>query len=220
MLRLLRISGWIAGLLAVGTAAWLLLRAVQSGAGDAQQIAQVQQLLQDAGILAPFAYVLFVTAEVIVAPLPGLLLYIPGGLLFGPLLGGLLALIGNILGAGIACGLSRRLGAGLLARLDPEGAAARLQARLQQRGFWLVLLLRLNPLTSSDIVSYAAGLTRMPVWQVMTATGIGIAPLCFLQSWLSDGIFTRWPGLFRLLLFATPVWLGLILLILLRMARR
>lgn len=220
MLRLLRISCWIMGLLTVGSAAWLVLQVFQSGAGHAEQIAQVQQALQDAGILAPLAYVLFVTAEVVVAPLPGLLLYIPGGLLFGPLLGGLLALIGNIFGAGIACWLSRRLGAGLLARLDPDGAAALVQAQLQQRGFWLVLLLRLNPLTSSDIVSYAAGLTRIPIGQVMAATGIGIAPLCFLQSWLSDSIFTRWPGLFRLLLFATPIWLGLILLILLRMARR
>ncbi|MFN5436572.1 MAG: TVP38/TMEM64 family protein [Planctomyces sp.] len=220
MLRLLRVSGWVLVLLTVASAAWVLLRTIQSGVGDAEQIAQVQQLLRDSGMLAPVAYVLFVTAEVIVAPLPGLLLYIPGGLLFGPLLGGLLALIGNILGAGIACSLARRLGAGMLARMDPDGAAARLQSRLQQRGFWVVLLLRLNPLTSSDLVSYAAGLTRMPVWQVMTATGIGIAPLCFLQSWLSDSLFTRWPGLFWLLLIATPIWLGLIVVILLRMARR
>ncbi|MFY8058276.1 MAG: hypothetical protein ACOVRM_11075, partial [Planctomycetaceae bacterium] len=86
MLRLLQVSGWILVLLTVASAAWVLLQTIQSEVGDAEQIARVQQLLRDAGVLAPAAYVLFVTAEVIVAPLPGLLLYIPGGLLFGPLL--------------------------------------------------------------------------------------------------------------------------------------
>lgn len=112
MLRLLKVSVWILILLTVASAAWVLLQTLQAEVGDAARIARVQQLLRDAGVLAPVAYVLFVTAEVIVAPLPGLLLYIPGGLLFGPVLGGTLALIGNILGAGIACSLARRLGCG------------------------------------------------------------------------------------------------------------
>jgi uncharacterized membrane protein YdjX (TVP38/TMEM64 family) len=220
MRRLLQLLMWLAGLLAVAAVTWFLIPLLGTGTGDAQRLARIQQVLHDAGMLAPIAYVLFVTVEVVVAPLPGLLLYLPGGILFGPFFGGALALIGNIVGAGIACGLSRRLGASMLDRLDPEGAMARLRSQLERRGFWLVLLLRLNPLTSTDLVSWAAGLTRTPVWQVMTATGIGIAPLCFLQSWLSDSIFHRWPGLFWLLLAITPFWLGLIVVILLRLARR
>ena len=70
MLRLLQVSGWILVLLTVASAAWVLLQTIQSEVGDAEQIARVQQLLRDAGVLAPAAYVLFVTAEVIVAPLP------------------------------------------------------------------------------------------------------------------------------------------------------
>ena len=45
--------------------------------------------------------------EVVVAPIPGTMLYAPGGVIFGGFLGGLLSLAGNVIGAGIACRLMR-----------------------------------------------------------------------------------------------------------------
>jgi uncharacterized membrane protein YdjX (TVP38/TMEM64 family) len=69
------------------------------------------------------------------------------------------------------------------------------QGILETRGFWIVLLLRLNPLTSSDMVSYAAGVTGIPLWKVMTATGIGMAPLCFLQAYFAQELFDVFPVL-------------------------
>ena len=52
---------------------------------------------------------------------------------------------------------------------------------IEDRGLWVVLVLRINPFTSSDLVSYAAGLTRIPAWKVMAGTLLGMAPLCFVQ---------------------------------------
>ena len=46
----------------------------------------------------------------------------------------------------------------------------------------VVLLLRANPLTSSDLVSYAAGVAGVPPWKVAAGTLIGLAPLCYLQA--------------------------------------
>jgi uncharacterized membrane protein YdjX (TVP38/TMEM64 family) len=83
----------------------------------------------------------------------------------------------------------------------------------------MILLLRLNPLTSTDLLSYAAGLTRIPTWHVMLATGLGMAPLCFAQSWLSDGIFNRWPGLIWPLMIAGLLYLSAVAVILSRMLK-
>jgi uncharacterized membrane protein YdjX (TVP38/TMEM64 family) len=66
---------------------------------------------------------------------------------------------------------------------------------IEARGLWIVLLLRINPFTSSDLVSYAAGLTRIPVWKVMSGTLVGMAPLCFAQAYFSQEIFTAFPRL-------------------------
>ena len=77
----------------------------------------------------------------------------------------------------------------------------------------MVFLLRLNPLTSSDIVSYAAGFTRMPVWKVMLATGCGMAPLCFAQAWLAENLITAFPGLIYPLALACLVYLVAVLVV-------
>ena len=53
----------------------------------------------------------------------------------------------------------------------------------------------MNPLTSSDIVSYAAGLTPLSTATVMIGTGIGMLPLCYAQAYLSMGLFTMFPWL-------------------------
>jgi uncharacterized membrane protein YdjX (TVP38/TMEM64 family) len=75
------------------------------------------------------------------------------------------------------------------------------------RGGWLIFWLRLNPLTSSDLVSYAAGFTRIPIKQVVLATGLGIAPLCFAQATLSDSVLRAFPQLIYPLLVLCVAYL-------------
>ena len=69
----------------------------------ADRVERLQDFFRSAGIWAPVAYIGFVVAEVVIAPIPGLMLYAPGGLIFGPWYGGLLALVGNVIGSGLAC---------------------------------------------------------------------------------------------------------------------
>jgi uncharacterized membrane protein YdjX (TVP38/TMEM64 family) len=184
-----------------------------------ERVLVLQHYFREAGFFAPVTYVLFVVAEVIVAPIPGLMLYAPGGLIFGPWQGGVLAIIGNTIGAGISCVLVRSAGSVWLEKISTNTSMEKLQEQLNRRGFWMILLLRLNPLTSTDLLSYAAGLTRIPTWHVMLATGLGMAPLCFAQSWLSDGIFNRWPGLIWPLMIAGLLYLGAIAVILSRVLK-
>lgn len=182
-----------------------------------QQIAQIKSMFAKSGVLAPLVYVAFVTGEVVVAPIPGLMLYAPGGLVFGPILGGLLAIIGNSLGAGIACRLTRMFGPELLERFFPGDQGAEVRNQLDRRGGWLIFFLRINPLTSTDLVSYAAGFTRISVWKVMLATACGMAPLCFLQSWLSDSLLTAFPKLIWPLLAACGCYVVAVIVVVQRL---
>src|SRR5688572_5678055 len=162
------------------------------------------------GLAAPLVYVGLVVLETVIAPLPGILLYLPGGAIFGWALGGSASLVGNILGSGIACTIARRIaGARMLSFFDGP-TLSKYKGTVETRGFWIVLLLRLNPLTSSDIVSYAAGLTKLPTWQVMTATAIGMAPLCFLQAYFAQEVFTVFPVLIYPLTLVVVVYFAYI----------
>lgn len=153
------------------------------------------------GTLAPLAYTIIVTIEVIVAPVPGALLYIPGGIIFGGLIGGSTALLGNVLGAGISCQIMKTLGKPALDSYFNKDSLRKYDSLLDKRGIWIILLLRLNPFTSSDLVSYAAGLSPMPVWKVMLGTFFGIAPLCYIQSYFAESLFDAFPFLIYPLIF-------------------
>jgi len=167
---------------------------VASAEHQATWLEQVRRMVGALGPLAPFVYTLAVVVEVIVAPIPGALLYAPGGAIFGAFWGGTLALIGNVIGAAICCVLGRLIGERLLGAQAAAPQFARYRTQLADRGLWVVLLLRANPLTSSDLVSYAAGVAGVPAWKVAAGTLIGLAPLCYLQAYFAEQVFTVVPG--------------------------
>ncbi len=174
-----------------------------------QKVIAIQNAFHAWGALSPLVYLLLVTGEVVIAPIPGTLLYLPGGMLFGGFWGGTLALAGNTIGAGISCQLMRSL-------LGPDSREAiarqpffvRQQRRIERHGIAIIVLLRLNPLTSSDLVSYAAGSTQIPVHHVMLGTMIGMAPLCYVQSYLSMTLFESFPWLIWPFVAMVGIYIG------------
>ncbi len=215
----------LAGLLVAGlvwsySSGGLIATVLSADLSAEQKVESLRVFFHGFGWAAPAVYVAFVTIEVVVAPLPGAMLYAPGGIVFGGFWGGFLALLGNTLGAGVACCLTRIFGESLIHRLEQNDRWRQVTERLEQRGMWIVALLRVNPLTSSDIVSYASGLTSIAVWKVMAGTCLGMAPLCFAQSYLADGLLSAFPRLLYPLLIACGVYVLLVLWVLRGMAKK
>ncbi|MGB7327530.1 MAG: VTT domain-containing protein [Rubripirellula sp.] len=182
----------------------------------AERVEILKQYFSDLGWWGPLVYVLFVVVEVVIAPVPGLMLYAPGGIVFGAFWGGTLTLIGNVLGAGLSATLMRSLGDNLLSRLLSSKKLERIQLTLERRGAILIFLLRLNPLTSSDVVSYAAGLTRIRISKIMLATACGMAPLSYGQAWLAESLLETFPLLLYPLVFACLVYGAVVIVVLVR----
>jgi uncharacterized membrane protein YdjX (TVP38/TMEM64 family) len=142
-----------------------------------------------------------------VAPIPGTLLYAPGGAIFGGALGGTLSLAGNVIGATLACAVAR-LFEDRVAHAVAAGRLERYRGVIVTRAIWLVFLLRVNPLTSSDLVSYAAGLFGVPPWKVAIGTLAGMAPLCYAQAYLADRVFRIMPGSSWIVIVLGVAYLG------------
>ena len=160
---------------------------------------RVREVVASWGPLAPVVYTLAVVVEVIVAPIPGTLLYAPAGAIFGGFVGGTLSLVGNVAGAAVCAVIGRMIGERVLARRVDGSQLGRYRTLLEQRGMWLVLLLRLNPLTTSDLVSYAAGVAGVPAWKVAFGTLFGLAPWCYLQAYFAERVFEVVPGSYLIL---------------------
>lgn len=220
-----RLIPWFILAVLMSAVAWswqsegIVYELLRADADAATRIEKLKAYFTSMGAWAPVVYVLFVIVEVVVAPIPGLMLYAPGGIVFGPVLGGSLTLIGNILGAGISSALTRSFGDSWLSRFFEAERLERAQNKLESRGPVLIFLLRLNPLTSSDLVSYAAGFTRIPISKIMLATGAGMAPLCFAQAWLADSLLARFPGLVYPLLAACAVYVIFVIVVIRKMLR-
>jgi len=215
-----------AGIVGYAAYSWFsggIIRVLADGAGNLgdneASLEALRQALLRWGPLAPAVYVAAVVVEVLVAPIPGTLLYAPAGALFGGLQGGALSLIGNTIGAAVASAVGRTLGEDAVTRrLEGSRLAGRVEA-IREQGLWVILLLRLNPLTSSDLVSYAAGAIGVPVWRVALGTFIGMAPLCFAQAYLAEQIFKILPGAVYVLIGAGLLYLAFVVIWLARPKR-
>jgi uncharacterized membrane protein YdjX (TVP38/TMEM64 family) len=170
-----------------------LMRVFLTAGDNVATLEAIRTYVRSWGALAPIVYVAAVTVEVLIAPIPGLLLYAPAGAIFGGFVGGTLSLVGNTLGASIACFLARTLGATWLAQHLQSPRFAAIRDQLARRATWVVFILRLNPLTSSDFVSYAAGLAGVPSRRVAVGTFFGMLPQCYLQAYLAQTLFEALP---------------------------
>jgi uncharacterized membrane protein YdjX (TVP38/TMEM64 family) len=158
-------------------------------AGD---FAGVRDYLRSFGVWAPLVSAALVQVQAIVAPLPSFPLMYANGLLFGTWWGGLLSWASILLSALLCFGLGRLFGRPLVERVASPGALAWADRHLTRYGPFALFIGRLIPLTAFDLLSYAAGLTRMRLGPFCLATGLGMAPSIFLTAAAAD-VGWRWP---------------------------
>jgi len=130
--------------------------------------ASMEEALQHAGPFAPLVGVGFMLLQTLLSPIPFALIVMGLGAFFGPLEGTLIAWVGAVLGALLAYALAR-MGLSGWVPPAPEGL-------LRNQGFWALLLLRLLPGVSLDIVSYACGAARIPLKPFLLSTALGTIP--------------------------------------------
>lgn len=115
-------------------------------------------------------------ALAVVGFVPGSLLTLAAGAIFGLLEGVVVVLIGATLGSTIAFLLSRFVAREAVARRvegDPRFAA--IDRAIGREGLRIVLLLRLSPIFPFSLLNYALGLTRVGVRDYLIAS-IGMIP--------------------------------------------
>lgn len=150
---------------------------------------------------APWAPVVFVAvyATATALAVPGTVLTLAGGAVFGVFWGSIFNWIAANAGANAAFLLARVLGRDGARRLAGEDSAAlrRLDAAVEKRGFLGLLALRLVPLAPFNVLNFGAGLTalRWPVYAA--ATAIGIVPGTVVYTFFADAILRGTQGASR-----------------------
>jgi uncharacterized membrane protein YdjX (TVP38/TMEM64 family) len=134
----------------------------------------IRDFINGYGVRAPIVYIIMFS----VVPLtlfPDSILAISGGLIFGLVKGYLYTTIGALIGGTISFYISKFLGRSFIQNIS-KGKIQKMEEAIEERGFALVVLLRLIPLFPFDIISYGAGLTKIRYIDFILATFIGTIP--------------------------------------------
>ncbi len=161
------------------------------------------------GIWAPlisFALMLF---QSLIAPLPAFLITFANAAIFGWIFGALLSWASAMAGAALCFGIARYFGREVTEKLTSKMALGEVDRFFKQHGKYTILIARLLPFVSFDIVSYAAGLTSMSFRSFFWATGIGQLPATLIYSYaggmLSGNSRTFVLGLLSLFAFSVLI---------------
>lgn len=173
----------------------ILLFGIAFDINEIFKIDYIENWLSGFGYLAPLIYMAMMAMAIVIFPIPSVPLDIAAGMIFGPFLGTVYSVIGATIGALLSFLISRYLGRELVEKifrshihLCPNCSDKLL--------FKVVIISRLIPVVSFDIISYGAGLTKMSLRSFAMATFFGMIPLTFIYTYYGSIIaIHQWLGI-------------------------
>jgi uncharacterized membrane protein YdjX (TVP38/TMEM64 family)/rhodanese-related sulfurtransferase len=142
----------------------------------------LDRTVRNAGAWGPLLYMgLYAIATVL--SLPGAVLTLAAGALFGPVLGAFYALTGATIGASAAFAIARYVASDWVAR-RAGGRTRQLIDGVEKEGWRFVAFVRLVPLFPFNLVNYALGLTRIRILDYALASYVFMLPGAFAYAYL------------------------------------
>lgn len=169
------ISKWVLGALILGGLVYLF-QAYELRAQFSHWFRHdVQPWLKAHPVLAPFVYMaIYIVA--VVAFMPGSVITLVGGGLFGYVLGTIYVSIASTLAAGIAFLIARYVAADWVEQ-KASGKLGTIKEGIEEEGARFVAFTRLVPIFPYNLLNYMFGLTKIDFW-----TYFGLTWLCMLPG--------------------------------------
>lgn len=170
-----------AALVALGAAAWRW--GAQAWALFRDQAA-MQAWIASFGAWAPLVSIALNAAQVIAAPIPGQVIGLANGYLFGVWWGTLYSLLGVMLGTAIVLIFARRWGRPFAVKLVRGEQLEKLDRLVARRGALFFFLIFLLPFLPDDLTCFAVGLTDLALGRMFVLIAIGRLPGLFVACWV------------------------------------
>ncbi|WP_181919195.1 TVP38/TMEM64 family protein [Alkalilimnicola ehrlichii] len=147
-------------------------------------ITDVRDLFAAMGAWAPSVFLLVYIVATIIW-LPGPVLTMTGGMLFGPWWGTLYSLIGATVGGVLAFMIARYLARDWFERsIGPR--LRPVKRGVDDEGWRFVLVARVTPVVPYAALNYGLGLTRIKLLPYTVASAVGMVPATWAYSYLGD----------------------------------
>jgi uncharacterized membrane protein YdjX (TVP38/TMEM64 family) len=144
---------------------------------------QVVGLIRSWGVAAPLMSLILMILQAIVAPLPAFLVTAANGMIFGSFWGAILSWIGALMGSLTSFYIARLFGNVAAEKIIRNQKVVEFIKRAgERRGFYVILLARLLPFVSFDLISYMAGLSGIRPLAFASGTAIGMLPATIIYT--------------------------------------
>ena len=142
--------------------------------------------VQSLGWVGPLALVGLNAAQIVFAPLPGYVMQMAAGFLFGPVWGGVWGSLGLVGGSSLAFWLARLYGRPVAARFIGAERLDRWEQVTHSTSLvvWFVLLLA----PTGDAPYFMAGLARIGYWRILLLTLLIRVPSTFVVAAAGAGV--------------------------------
>jgi uncharacterized membrane protein YdjX (TVP38/TMEM64 family) len=151
----------------------------------------LREFIRGYGIWAPVVLVVLQALQVVAAPIPGQILAVVAGYLFGAWWGTLYNMIGITIGSTVAFWLSRRYGRSYVEGIVHEDALEQFDTASEDYGRSALFLFFLIPGLPDDVICFVGGLTEIPLWQLIVIAVVGRAPAFFLVNVVGELLSTE-----------------------------
>ena len=167
---------------------------------DEEKVEHIIKLIQKTGPYGKIVFVLLQILQVVVLPLPALLCYVSGVMIYGPLEAFILSSIGVFIGSMFCYVIGRFCGRKVVQWLVGDKMDKYLNV-LSKRGKGPFVIMQLLPFFLDDVLCILAGVTNMNFWFyliiMLVIRPIVIAVYCFFGS----GTIIPFSG------WGIPVWI-------------
>lgn len=152
---------------------------------------QVLAFIQSSGAAAPLVSIFLMILQSVIAPLPAFLITAANGILFGFFWGLVISLVGALGGAIVSFAISRWVYTNFaIKQLTGTKVESYIHKISSKYGFKIILIARLLPIVSFDLISYAAGLSTIKMREFLLATFLGMFPATVVYTAIGSGILT------------------------------
>ncbi len=151
-----------------------------------------KELLNSYGYKSVFVFIAFQIIQVVIAVIPGEVIQIAGGYIFGTILGSLYSIIGILLGTIIVFYIVRLIGYPLVKRFVSQKSIEKFNFLINsEKSEIAIFMLFLIPGIPKDALTYIAGLTPIKSLRFFVIITIARLPALIGSSYIGTSIQTR-----------------------------
>lgn len=152
---------------------------------------KIKKTVLSYGKYSVFAFILMQITQVIAFFIPGEVIQIAGGYIYGTILGGTISLFGITLGSIIVFGISYLLGKSLIKKLISKKQFDFFDRLLNSgRINFVVFLLYLIPGIPKDVLAYICGIANISFKNFIIYSTLGRIPGIFISAYFGAGLWS------------------------------